>query len=273
MRSLLNFLARYNNLIIFLILEGIAIYLLATGNNYHNTRIVNGIKGLTNGVDEKISNTRTYLHLREININLAAENVALRNSISRLVKRDNSVFFSVSDSVYQQQYIHTSAEIINNSIYRQKNFFTVNKGARQGVKVDMAVTSGDGVAGVIVGCSGNYSVAMSLLNLDFKLSARIKSNGYFGSLSWDGRDYSHGVLSEIPQHVSVNVGDTIETTGYSAIFPEGIMVGTVSDFEKVGGDFYKITVLLATDFKKIHFVDIIGNMKKSEQLELEKLFQ
>ena len=80
-------------------------------------------------------------------------------------------------------------------------------------------------------------------------------------------------LSEIPQHVSVNVGDTIETTGYSAIFPEGVMVGTVSDFEKVGGDFYKITVLLATDFKKFHFVDVIGNMKKTEQLELEKLFQ
>ena len=69
------------------------------------------------------------------------------------------------------------------------------------------------------------------------------------------------------------MGDTIETTGYSAIFPEGVMVGTVSDFEKIGGDFYKITILLITDFKKFHFVDIIGNMKKTEQLELEKLFQ
>ena len=90
----------------------------------------------------------------------------------------------------------------------------------------MAVTSGDSVAGVIVGCSENYSVAMSLLNLDFKLSARIRSNGYFGSLSWDGRDYRKAILSEIPQHVTVNVGDTIETTGYSAVFPEGIMIGT-----------------------------------------------
>ena len=71
----------------------------------------------------------------------------------------------------------------------------------------------------------------------------------------------------------MNVGDTIETTGYSAIFTEGIMVGTVSDFEKPGGDFYKINILLITDFKKLDFVDIIGNMKKTEQLELEKLFQ
>jgi rod shape-determining protein MreC len=273
MRNLLNFLARYNNLIIFLILEGIAIYLLATGNNYHNTRVVNGIRGLTRGIEERLNNTRNYLNLREINENLAAENISLRNRIDRLGKKENSLFFSVSDSVYRQQYIHTSGEVIDNSINRQKNFFTLNKGKRQGVMVDMAVTSGAGVAGVVVGCSENFSVAMSLLNLDFKLSARIKSNGYFGSLSWDGRDPRHAVLSEIPQHVSVTVGDTIETTGYSAIFPEGIMIGTISEYEKIGGDFYKITVSLITDFRKLHFVDIIGNIKKKEQVELEKLFQ
>ncbi len=273
MRNLLNFLARYNNLIIFLILEGIAFYLLATRNNYHNSRFVNAIRGMTYGIERKISNTRSYLSLHKVNESLAAENVALKNSIRKSARQENSLFFSVNDSVYKQQYIHTSAEVIENSINRQKNFFTINKGANQGIKVDMAVISGNSVAGVIVGCSKNYSVAMSLLNLDFKLSARIKSNGYFGSLSWDGRDYRYAVLSEIPQHVIVNVGDTIETTGYSAIFPEGVSVGTVSDYEKFGGDFYKIKILLITDFKKIRFVDIIGNMKKTEQLELEKLFQ
>jgi len=247
--------------------------MLASGNTYHNTRIVNGIRGITYGIDRKINNTRTYLNLRQINETLANENIALKNSISRLVKKENSLFFSVSDSVYQQQYVHTSAEVIGNSINRQKNFFTLDKGRNQGISVEMAVASGDGVAGVIVGCSENFSVAMSLLNLDFKLSARIKSNGYFGSLSWDGRDYRHVVLSEIPQHVNINIGDTIETTGYSAIFPEGMIVGIVDDFEKTGGDFYKISVLLVADFKKIHFVDIIGNLKKTEQLKLEKEFQ
>jgi len=273
MRNLLNFLTRYNNLIIFLILEGIAVYLLATGNNYHNTRVVNGIRGLTRGIEERINNTRNYLNLREVNKTLAEENSTLKNRISDMAKKENSLFFSVSDSIYNQQYNYTSAEVIENSVNRQKNFFTLNKGERQGVKEDMAVTFGNSVAGVIVGCSENYSVAMSLINLDFKLSARIKSNGYFGSLNWDGSDIRHAILSEIPQHVTVNAGDTIETTGYSAIFPEGVMIGTVSDFEKIGGDFYKITVSLITDFKKLHFVEIIGNMKKTEQLEIEKLFQ
>jgi rod shape-determining protein MreC len=270
MRNLLNFLIRFNNLIIFLVLEGITFYLLATGNNYHNTRVMNGIRGMTKGIETKINNTRNYLSLREINENLGAENVALRNRIERLTRRENSLFFSVTDTINRQQYNHTSAEVIENSVNRQRNFFTINKGTKQGISTDMAVTSFDGVAGVIVGCSENYSVAMSVLNLDFKLSARIKSNGYFGSLSWDGRDYQHAVLGEIPQHISVRVGDTIETTGYSAIFPEGLTVGTISDFEKRGGDFYKITVLLFTDFRKLHFVDVIGNLEKAEKVELEK---
>jgi rod shape-determining protein MreC len=145
MRSLLNFLARFNSLIIFLILEGISIYLLATGNNYHNTRILLGIRGVTNGIESSINNTRDYLKLREINQILAAENIALKNSIGRLTQPGITGFISVTDSVYRQQYDHTSAEVINNSVNRQKNFFTLNKGTRHGVGVDMAITCDDGV--------------------------------------------------------------------------------------------------------------------------------
>lgn len=273
MRNLLNFFIRFNNLIIFLILEGIAFYLLATGNSYHNTRVVIAVRGISEGIEGKISKTRSYLNLREINRNVAEENIALRNSIEQLVRRENSLFFSVADSIHRQQYKHTSGEVVENSVNRQKNFFTINKGRLQGITTDMAVTSFSGVAGIIVGCSENYSVAMSLLNLDFRLSVRIKSNGTFGSLSWDGKDYRYAILGEIPQHIPVTVGDTIETTGYSAVFPEGLTVGTVSDYEKRGGDFYRITVSLVTDFKKLHFVDVIGNLEKAEKVELEKQFK
>jgi rod shape-determining protein MreC len=273
MRNLLNFLARYNNLIIFLILEGISFYLLVNGNNYQNARIVMRTRGISRRIEERISNSRNYFNLREANESLASENIKLRNKISQLTRRDSSLSAEVLDTSYNQQFVYTSAEVINNSINRQKNFFTINKGTKQGVAVDMAVTTGNSVAGIIVGCSENYSVAMSLLNLDFKLSARIKSNGYFGSLSWDGRNYRKAVLSEIPQHVAINVGDTIETTGYSAIVPEGVMVGTVADYRKMGGDFYSITILLQTDFKRLQFVDVIGNLRKVEQVELENLVQ
>lgn len=273
MRSLLNFLARYNHLIIFLFLEGISFYYLATRNNYHNTRLMFAFRGLTQGFEVKINDARTYFKLKEINRNLADENVALRNAIQKLVRQDSSGFLSATDTVFEQQYIHTSAEVVDNSTNRQKNFFTINKGRRHGISTDMSVVSVEGVAGAIVGVSNNYSIAMSVLNLDFKLSARLKNSGYFGSLNWDGRNDRHAMLSEIPQHVPINVGDTIETTGYSAIFPEGVMVGTISEFEKPGGDFYNIKVQLSTDFRKLRYVDIIGNIRKQEQTDLQNQFQ
>lgn len=273
MRNLLNFLVRYINLILFLILESIALYLLTSGNNYHNSRMVKGMQGITRGIDENINNTRTYLSLREINADLVSENTALKNRIERSSRNGKFLPVSVTDTIYRQQYQYTAGKVINNSVNKQKNYFTLNKGKLQGINVDMAVTNSKGIAGVIVGCSDNFSVAISLLNIDFRLSARIKSNGYFGSLNWDGRNYRKAALNEIPQNVQVSIGDTIETTGYSAVFPEGIPIGKVSDLKKSGGDFYNITVELFTDFKSLSYVNIIGNMRKMEQNQLENKFQ
>jgi rod shape-determining protein MreC len=273
MRNLLNFLEKYNSLIIFLILEGIAFYLLSTGNSYHNTRIVKGIRGITRGIEVRLSNTRSYFRLREISQALAIENASLRNAMEHPGKEGNSFPLTISDTVHKQKYVYSSAKVIDNSYNRQKNFFTIDRGRKQGLSVDMAVASGNSVAGIIMGCSDNYSVAMSVLNLDFRLSARIRSNGYFGSLSWEGRDYTHALLSEIPQHVTFGIGDTVETTGYSAIFPEGMLIGTVSNFEKSGSDFYRIEIALATDFRNLRYVSVIGNLMKKEQIELEKQFE
>jgi len=235
--------------------------------------VVNRMRWATHGVETKLSNIRNYLNLREINENLASENATLRNSINRLLSDDNSTFFTVTDTIYQQTYQYTSARLTSNSVNKQYNFFTINKGSKSGLAAGMAVIADGGVAGVVSGCSENFSIVMSLINLDFRLSARIKSNGYFGSLMWDGRDYRTAILRDIPQHVIVNVGDTIETTGYSAIFPEGIIIGAISDYEKPGSDFYTIKVLLKTDFKKLHYVDVAANRRKEEFIELENEIQ
>ena len=273
MRNLLNFLERYNNLIIFLILEGVAFYFIATRNYYHNTKVVNSMRWLTHGVEAKVSDVKIYLNLKNINDNLANENTILRNSINELLRNENSFFFTVSDTIYQQTYQYTSARLTSNSVNKQYNFFTINKGTRSGLAPDMAVIADGGVAGVISGCSENFSIVMSLINLDFRLSARIKSNGYFGSLAWDGKDYRTAILHDIPQHIAVSVGDTIETTGFSAIFPEGITIGVISDFESPGSDFYTIKVLLKTDFRKLQYVDVAANRRKEEFIELEKTIQ
>ena len=270
MRSLLNFLARHLNFILFLLLEGAALTLIINDSNYHNARITKGVRGLTRRLEEKITNVRDYLILRDINTRLSIDIATLRNEMQRMYSKDSTLFFSDRDFTVNQNYEYIVARTVNNSVNRQKNFFTLNKGSRQGITLDMGVISQEGVAGIIIACSENYSLAMSLINIDFRLSSRIRSNGYFGSLTWDGRDYRYAVLNDIPQHVIVQIGDTIETTSYSAIFPEGLMVGQVSDISRSGSDFYRITVRLSTDFRRLNYVDIIKNNSREEQIILEE---
>jgi rod shape-determining protein MreC len=269
MKNLLNFIARYHNFIIFLFLETLSIYLLATSNSYHNTRLVKVVNGLAYGLENRITNTRTYLNLHQINASLALENSNLKNQIEALRVGNTSGLFTVNDTIRFQQYYYSTAKIVNNSTNKQKNYITINKGIVNGLNPDMAITGPSGVVGIVVSSSDNYSVVMSVLNLDFRLSARIKRNGYFGSLTWDGRSYQYAKLNDIPNHIDVMVGDTVETTNFSAIFPEGVMIGTITEFEKAGGDFYSVTVRLSTDFKNLEYVNVISNLRKKEQLELE----
>lgn len=273
MRNLLNFLKKFGNIFLFVLLEAIAIYLLASRPNYHSIKLSKALNATTAFVNEKVNRAADYFTLVEINKQLLNENIELRNAMQRIYRSSEISTFNVTDSVYRQQYMYILARAVNNSVNKQKNYITLNKGTLNGVRKDMAVTGPDGIVGIIIEAGRNYSIAMSALNLDFRLSARLSKNGYFGSLTWDGSDINCLNLNEIPHHVSVSEGDTVETTGYSAVFPEGIMVGTISEFGVSGGDFYNIKVKLATQFKKLNNVYVIVNLKKEEQKEIESDIQ
>lgn len=269
MRSLLNFLIRYSNIIVFLLLEVVALYMLSTNDGYHNIMLSNKLIAFEGSVEKKISSVTEYLGLRSINAELAAENLELRNRLENVFRDDEQYFTSVNDTIHRQQYIYTRSRVINQSVNKQKNYITLDKGKRDGIEVGMAVVGPYGIVGTVVGISNRFSIAMSVLNLDFRLSARFRKNGYFGSLRWEGLEDDIVSLNEIPHHVQITKGDTIETSGYSSVFPAGILVGNVKDFDEGAGDFYSIDVELATDFHKIDFVYIVGNLFKDEQVELQ----
>ena len=133
----------------------------------------------------------------------------------------------------------------------------------------MAVISSDGVVGIIRNISNHYAVVLPLINVNLRVSAKVKKNGYYGSLQWDGNDYRYSYLNDIPFHVDVQRGDTIVTSGFSSIFPEGELVGFVESVDKETANFLSIKVKLATDFKKISDIYVIENRKKEEKRELE----
>jgi rod shape-determining protein MreC len=270
MRNLIQFIIRYHVVLLFLMLETLSLVLLFNANDYHKAWLVNKADRLTGNYYLRIGNAREYLHLRQINEQLSQENTRLRNQLEKAYRAEDIYFYSVNDSLHQQQYYFTPAKVIDNSVNKRQNFLTLNKGKKDGIREEMGVISNQGLIGLIVGVSDHFSVAISLLNTDFKVSAKILKNDYYGSLSWPGHDYRYALLSEIPHHVHVDVGDTIVTSGYSSTFPEGVLVGTVESFSVTGGSFLEIEVRLSVDFKSITYVNVVSNLRRFERDKLEK---
>lgn len=270
MRSLLNFLLRFKTLILFLVLEAVALIMITTSHNYHETVLYGVSRNISGFIAERAERGTYYFRLRQVNEELVEENTALRKQLAELTSGTQEGFFTSGDSVSGVNYTYLNARVISNSVNKQKNFITLDRGSKHGVATGMGVASPAGVVGVVVGVSRNYSVVMSLLNTDFRLSASIARNDYFGSLAWDGTNYRYARLSEIPHHVSVTEGDTIVTSGYSAIFPPGLMTGTLTGEQKKGGDFVSLKVQLSADFKKLTNVYVIGNLTREERENLEK---
>lgn len=249
-------------------LEVVAFVLLVHNNNFHNARFLNFSRELTGSYYERVDKFQEYLSLQEENKKLARENVLLKNELARYKSIiDNHAKI---DSSIHQNYNYIEGRVINNSINKQSNFITINRGRDHGVKPEMAVISNNGVVGMVTGVSSDFSMAIPLINKNMRISAKHLRSGYFGSLIWPGITIEEAVLKEIPLHAIINVGDTIVTSGYSAIYPEGITIGYVSDFEEVSGTFYEIKVNFSVDFRKLSNVNIIQNLHRNELLNLQR---
>ncbi len=268
MRNLIKFIIRYHFFFLFVVIEIIALSLVFNSNYFQKAAIVNLSRQISGNLYQKGTSLTEYLKLREINRRLVQENMGLKNELLSLSLHKESVAFR-PDSLLLDRYFYNSARVINQKINRQRNFLTLNIGRKDGVETEMAVISANGIVGIVNGVSENFSTVMPLINIDSRISARLRSNNYFGSLFWDGKDYRQVILSEIPHHAVITLGDTVVTSGYSAIFPHGLPIGIVTGFEIRGANFYDINVHMFTNFKNLTHVYVLGNRLKEEQILLE----
>lgn len=270
MRSLFRFLIRNYFLMMFLALEAISLVMIVSLNNYQRVNFFNSSNNLTGVIYEKYSSMDDYFTLVRTNARLAAENATLRKQLQLRMMQQEQYPKTRPDTVDAPAYIFTSAKVISNSTNKQFNYITLNKGSRQGIKPDMGIINTEGVVGVITNVSLNYSTGLSLLNKRLSIPAKITKNNYFGALVWDGEHYNTAELKEIPFHIMVNIGDTVVTSGYSNIFPEGIVIGTITKFDvESGTNFYNIKVELSTNFKTLKYVEVVQNTKHAELKKLE----
>lgn len=271
MRNLIHFFWRHSNFILFLALEFFAVFLVVNNNGYQKSVAFAWVSEKTGNIQSARNGFWDYLNLKQINKELAAENARYRSMLPSAFLITDTLVHSKNDTLYRQQYQMLSAEVISNSTNSPTNFLQLNKGRLQGIDKDMAVISPTGVVGIVVNVSQNFSWVMSLLNKETRISARIKKNGQIGTIAWEGGSYQFAALKDIPTHVRVSRGDTVVTSGYSHVFPQGEIIGVINDFNiKSGEHFYTINIRLGVDFNNLAHVYVIRNLLRGEQKKLEE---
>lgn len=265
MRHLFAYIIKHYFFFLFLFLEIIA-FSFVVQNNYQRATFLNSSGRVTGTVFNTFNNISEYFTLKTSNVILAEENARLRESQIESFNATDTLVYYQHDSLYK----YINAKVISNTINKQKNYLMLNKGKSHGIEKDMGVITSNGIVGTVIDVSENFSRVMSILHEDNKVNARIKKNDHIGNVEWDGEYYTQGLLTDIPTHVDLTVGDTIITSGNSFIFPEGILVGTVDEHIVDKGDkFNKARINFTVDYNNVYFVYVIVNLMKEEQQNLE----
>ena len=268
MNNLLNFFVKHSAWFIFAIYVILSLVLLFKDNPYQQSVYLTSANRVSAAVYKAFNGVTSYFHLRDINESLQERNAALEMELIELRNQMADMALASPDSLHQpalKQYSFVMAQVISNSIANPNNYITINRGYLDGVNPEMGVIDQNGVVGIVNVAGPHAARVISLLNPHMRLSCKLRDSGFYGSLVWDGKSPQFAVLEELPKHITYHKGDTIVTSGYSAVFPEGIIVGTVDGLARGMTDsFVSLRIRLTTNFSQLSSVRVITNSMKDQ---------
>lgn len=274
MSNLIAFLKKYLHVLVFIILQVTAIVMLYNSMNYPRYALASATKTIAAPVNKLCYNIERHFNLFEENKQLVKQNLKL------LENRDEN-FFTESDTmktayfeevdtarnrtIRTRMYDYTTAGVVYNTIHKKNNYLMLDKGSMDGVVCDMAVLSPNGVIGIVSDVSPHFATVTSLLNSSTRISAKVLPVNQLGTIAWHFGDPSCVYLEDIPEHININVGDSVYTSGYSDIFPNNVLIGVVCEKSKTSASsFLSLKVKLTTDFNHINTVYLVRNLYKEE---------
>lgn len=279
MRNLFAFIYRFRAFLVFVLLEVLCVYLIVRYNTYQGAAFFNSANKYVGQVLEYQRGITDYFRLSSVNNTLARENAELRRELMQYRVQEtadstaalDTTLYLASDTSHMAPYVLHAGRVINNSVRRMNNYLTLAIGSADGVQPGMGVISPDGVVGRVKTVSENYATVTSVLHSQMLVSAKIKKDDTFGTIKWTGGDYRTAMLEYIPLHVHPEEGDTVVTSGFNTVLPEGIPVGTIASVEKEQDkSFYTIKVRLAVDFAQLSYVYVVENTTMYERENLEQ---
>ena len=273
MQQLIYFIRKYRYFLFFVFLEIIALSLVFNNRQFHRSKFISSANSITGGFYNKVSSVSDYFQLSEENQKLSDENTQLRNRIELLKNALDSVreFKMIDTTNYYQKYSYIAGRIQINRYSGTNNFLIINLGKNDSIDKEMAVINSKGIIGITEEVGNNYTRVQSILNRKSSISAKLKKNSnHIGNLKWDGKNYNIVQLEGLPRQAEVQIGDTIVTSGNSAIFPGGIPIGTTLDIQ--GGQTSVnrvIHIQLFNDMSSLKNIYVVKNFDKLEIRQVE----
>lgn len=280
MNNLIEFFKNNFHYFLLGILLILSFVMIGHSMSYDSYKFGNFCQSITGPIQKSWSETLHRFHLGQENEELTKQNIALlREQKNMFLYKSDTTLTKMSqiDSLHTtsiRMYDYTYAHVIYKTTDQTFNYIIVDKGAKDGIARDMAVTSTNGVVGVVSDVSSHFATVISLLHPDSRISAVVMPANQIGTVIWEGNDPEVAYLENIPQHLEINIGDSVLTSGYSNIFPKGILVGTVkAKYNNKKTSFLTIKVKLATNFNKLNTVYLINNIYKPEIDSLKANFK
>jgi rod shape-determining protein MreC len=275
MRNLLDFLYKYHHWLVFVLLEVVSVVLLFQYNSYQGSVWFSSANAMAGKVYELESTMTSYIGMRELNEQLTLRNMYQERQLDQLRRLYADATKDTTDMQRKEleflsHYQLIPAKVVENSIHKLENLITIDKGRKDGVEPDMGVACGNGIVGVVYLVSDHYSVVISALNAaSSRISCSIRNRGYFGYLHWYGGDPSVAYVEDVPRHAKFKLGEWMETSGFSSIFPSGVLVGKIEQaYNSSDGLSYKLKVRLSTDFGNLRDVVVISDKSIAERAAL-----
>lgn len=275
MRNLLDFLLKYSSVFLFTFLLVISITLLFSNGRFHSSVWFTSANAVSSRIFEMSNGVTGYFNLKTINKSLQQSNAQLENEVLNLRVKVLELEAIINDTIdysNSHRFDYILSTVLNNSTRHPRNYFTIDKGLKDGIKSGMGVVDQNGVVGVVNVTGDHTSRVISLLNTTQHISVRLKNTDIVGSLVWKVNDPKIAYMEEIPRHRSFNIGDTVVTSGYSTTFPADLPVGVVMGKVKTENEnFYVIKVRLTSDFKNLSAVRVLRDSYKEEMDSLVNL--
>jgi rod shape-determining protein MreC len=270
MRNFLAFFKRFRVFLFFAFFQIIALSLYVRYLSFPKNQYLTTASAVTGKILEAENDVTKHFNLSKNNSALQHENIKLRNKIPQSFYQVGRNLYKIEDTVYEQQYAYIPATVINSSVTRRNNYFTIDVGSKQGIKREMGVFSDKGVVGVIHNVSEHYSVVKTVLTKDINIDVTIEPSGLFGFLKWDGHDPKKGSVTGISNDLKIKRWSRVVTKGGSGIFPKGMPVGKVYETKPVEGEpLWDVVVKFSENFRTLQRVYIIKNLLIDEQKALE----